>query len=214
MGYLVALIVALILLGVVFGVLMSIAKAIGEGAAETKNALVLWLGRKRLGATAFIPEGLDPLPEKDVDAAKLQQYYPKPEAVKAPERFVFRAAVEEFFTSALAEPVEAVDINEIDDLLFVENAPTYQDVFSTLGDAPSYPAAPRPAPPKIVRPPAWTPWVREIAEPSFAPPYYGPKFAFLNRFVDAAYSDESNKFKAADAAQGVRVELFCGPSNA
>jgi restriction system protein len=199
MGYLIALAFAFFVLAILLDALISVAKAIGEGAAESKNALVLWLGRKRFGAKAFIPEALDPLPEKDVDAVKLKAYSPKASIGKVLECVVFRGEVEEFFTSPLKEPDHTLDIHEINDLLCVETAPTYKSVFSTLGKKPAYPVAPLPAPPELSPPPSWTPWSREIGEPSFAPPYYGPRLAFLNRFVDAAYCDETNKVKTADS---------------
>lgn len=183
------------------------------------------LGRKHLGVKAFIPEELAekpkekesprrgyrygiptepreypiPLPPKDTDAADFKAYNPTA-AIPPPLRsFVFNGTIERAFQDGFAEPIRTIDIDRVAELLGIEPAPPYDALFASLGSKPSYPVASPDEPPEIPPPPSWTPWRPAFAEPSFAPPYYGPRLAFLNRFVDTAHRDETDKVKAAAA---------------
>ena len=225
MGYLIAIVVGLALIGVVIGGVFAVLASIAKGAADTKNEFVLWLGRKSLGVRAFIPDELaetpkekeqprrgyrswtpepaseypSPLPPKDTDAADLKAYHPKAEVPKPLRSFTFNGTIERVFQAGLAEPIRSIDIDRVGELLAIESGPPFLPLFASLGASPSFPVAPPEPPAELAPPPPWTPWRPAFAEPSFVPPHYGPKLAFLNRFVDAAHRDEATKVEAAFA---------------
>jgi hypothetical protein len=101
------------------------------------------------------------------------------------------------FQTELSEPSQSIDIDRVGELLVLESEPSYLALFVSLGARPDYPGDPPEPQQEIPLPPGWTPWRLACGEPSFNPPYYGPKLAFLNRFVDAAHRDEATKFQAA-----------------
>lgn len=219
MGYLIAIAVGLALIGVVISGVLAAISAIAKGAADTKNEFVLWLGRKNLGVKAFIPDELSdkdqprrgnrswksepaseypsPLPPKDTDAANLKDYQPRAEVPKPLRSFTFNGTIEQIFQAGLAEPTRTIDIDRVGDLLAIESGLPYLPLFVSLGTRPSYPVPPPEPPAEITPPPPWKPWQPAFAEPSFLPPHYGPKLAFLNRFVDAVHQGETGKVKAA-----------------
>lgn len=224
MGYLLLIVVGIALVGIVLAVAEILLEALAKGAADTKNNFVLWLGRKGLGVKASIPEELvsemhrenessrrsyrygmsepapeypSPLPPKDTDAADLMAYAPRANVPQPLRSVTFSGTVEEVFEAVLAEPICSIDIDRVGELLAIECGAPYLPLFSSLGMRPSYPIAP-PEPPAEVAPVRdWTPWRPVFAEPSFTPPYYGPKLAFLNRFVDLAYREETEKVRSA-----------------
>ena len=223
MGYLIAIAVGLALIGAVIGGVLVALAAIAKGAADTQNEFVLWLGRKSLGVKAFIPDELaekpkdkeqprrgyrswtpdpapeypNPLPPKDTDAADLKAYQPKAAVPKPLRSFTFNGTIETVFQADFPEPSRSIDIDRVGDLLGIESNLPYLPLFASLGTSPSYPIAP-PEPPADLAPvPPWTPWQPAFSEPSFTPPYHGPKLAFLNRFVDAAHRNETEMVKAA-----------------
>lgn len=223
MGYLIAIAIGLALIGAALAGIFAILEAIAKGAAETKSEFILKLGRKHLGAKAFIPNELaerpeemeqprrgyqysvsraqpeypSPLPPKDTDAADFNAYAPSA-AIPIPWRpSVFNGAIEQVFKSDFTEPTSTIDIDRITELLNIEFAPPYEPLFASLGSNPSYFASPPKEPPQIASPPPWTPWQPAFAEPFFEPPYYGARLSFLNRFVDIAHRAETDKVRAA-----------------
>ena len=225
MNYLIVMVFGLALIGVVIGGVVVVLKAIARDTVAIKNKLVLWLGRKQLGVKALIPEELvrtpvaqepprrryrsgttaelpvypRPLPFKDTDAAEFKAYEPKAALPRPLRSVVFNGTIEHVFNSPIEEPSGTIDIDRVTDLLGIGSMPPYEPLFASLGDQPSYPVAPPEEPPMIPPPPTWIPWRPAFTEPSFEPPHYGPRLSFLNRFVDAAYSDETEKVKAAFA---------------
>ena len=223
MGYLIAIAVGLALIGAAIGGVLAALAAIAKGAADTKNEFVLWLGRKSLGVKAFIPHELtekpkekeqsrrgyrygtpepapeypSPLPPKDIDAAWLKAYAPKAAVPKPLRSVAFNGTVELVFQAGLSEPPRSIDIDRVGDLLAIESNPPYLPLFAAMGTRPSYPVEAPEHPPEIAPPPPGAPWRPAFGEPSFTPPYYGSRWAFLNRFVDATHRDETIKVKAA-----------------
>lgn len=225
MGYLIAIVVGLALIGAALAGALAVLDGISKGAANTKNEFILWLGRKSLGVKAFIPNELEdkpkekeqlrrgyrygtpepspeyphPLPPKDTDAAALKAYAPKAFVPKPVQSVTFDGTIEQVFQAGVVEPTRTIDIDRLGELLAIESGLPYLPLFASLGTGPSYPIA-LPEPPDELAPvPMWTPWRPVLAEPSFTPPYYGPRLAFLNRFVDAAHRIEAEKVKAAVA---------------
>lgn len=225
MGYVLAIAVGLALIGIAIGAVLSVLGAIAKGSVATKNGFILWIGRKHLGVKAYIPEELvekpkeknqprrgyryealaerpeypSPLPPKDTDAADLKAYEPKAAVPRPLRSFVFKGTIEQVFHGGLTDPTRTIVIDSIPELLVIESAPPYEALFTSLGSQLSYPIAPPDEPPEIPAPPTWTPWRPVLAEPSFVPPYYGPRLSFLNSFVDAAYRDETDKVTVASA---------------
>jgi restriction system protein len=228
MGNLIAIAIGLALIGVMIAGALAALEAIAKGAADTKNKFVLWLGRKSRGVKAFVPDELaekptekeqprrsyrygtpepapeypSPLPPKDTDAAELKTYAPKAALPKPLRSVTFNGTVERVFQAGLTEPSRSIDIDRVGELLAIESNQSYLPLFASMGKKSSYPVEPPEPPPEIAPPPPWTPWRPVFGEPSFTPPHYGPKLAFLNRFVDAAYRHETRKVEAALALRG------------
>ena len=239
MVYLIAILVGLALIGVVIAGAFAFLASIAKGVADTKNEFVLWLGRKGLGAKAVIPKELaektaekeqshrgyrygtlestpefpSPLPPKDADAAALRAYRPKARIPRPLRSFAFNETIERVFQAGLSEPSRSIDIDRVGDLLAFESKPSYLALFESIGAQPAYPGDPPEPQQDIPPPPQWTPWHPVLGEPSFTPPHYGPKLAFLNRFVDAAYREETRKVQVAMA---LREDLLarCAKRNA
>lgn len=231
MSYLIAVAIGLALIGAALSVLVAAFGAIATGAVETKNELILWLGRKRLHVKASIPIELtvvpeekeqprrgyrnvtrseepeypSPLPPKDTEAAKLKAYGPNAFVPEPAQSVAFKGTIERVFRAELPEPSRSIDIDRVGALLAIDSNPPYEPLFASIRTRPSYPVKPPKPLPEIAPPPEWTPWQPMFAEPSFVPPYYGRWLAFLNRFVDAAHRDEAKKVKAASA---LREELL------
>jgi len=228
MGYLIAIVVGLALVGAAIGGVLAVLGAIAKGTVATKNEFVLWLGRKQLGVKAFIPDELaekekeqpsqknyrygtpaeqpehpSPLPPKDTDAAEIKAYKPKAAIPKPARVAVFGGSIESVFSGGFSEPTRSIDIDRVAELLGISSVPPYEHLFSSLGVKPSYPVSQPDKPAPLSPPPSWTPWRPVFAEPTFEPPYYGPRLAFLNRFVDAAYRDETEKVRVASALREV-----------
>lgn len=201
--------------GVIVGVLYVIG-AILQGYAEAVNVasdsfsglVSRWLGRKRLGVAASIPNELReeayPLPKADPDKAELTSYKPTARIVQPPKTIVFASRSLLVFPDRPEVSAE-INIDRIDDLLSMTSFKPYEPAFSILRDKPAYPVPAPEKPEEIEPPPFWTPWRPVFSDPEFSPPLWGGRLSLLNRFVMEAHKDEMSKVEAAKAIKEARL---------
>lgn len=200
MNVVAVIVVVIVAVGFVLYAAVATLAWIAEAAKTSGNAFVAWLGRKHLQRKAFVPEELEegskPLPKSDPDEAALLGYEPR--SVDAPPSRVaeFKGMVDSVLAIQPAPEVQ-IDSDCLPEILAASHLPPYEPLFATLDEEPSYPVPPPRRPADIPKPPSWTPWRPAFKEPSFEPPWYGPKLSFLNRFVEAAYRKETDLVKAA-----------------
>lgn len=173
---------------------------VADAAVDAKNGFVERLGRKHWNRTATIPDellpGSRPLPKTDPDRAELNKYEPRSAVMPTLKVEVFMDQTSGVF-AAFSNPHSQIDIERIPEILSVSSFVPYEPVFSLLSEEPHY-SVPAPTKPSAIAPvPSWTPWRPVFAEPSFSPPYWEGRFAFLNRFVYASHRKEFERVEDA-----------------
>lgn len=179
--------------------------------SESFSGLVSgWLGRKRLGVAASIPDelrdGAYPFPKVDTDKAELTSYKPTAHIIQ-PSKAVDFVRPSLLIFPARPEPSAEIDIDRIGDLLSMASTKPYEPAFAILRAEPVYPNPAPGKPDEIEHPPTWTPWRPVFSDPEFLPPLWSGRRAFLNRFVLKAHKDEMSKVESAKARKEARLNI-------
>jgi restriction system protein len=189
-------------------VLRGFLKAVNKVSEVISEQCEIWLGRRRLGVKAFIPQelmrGTNPLPRIDQDSVALTAYRPEPVCVAMPRATPFRSlTMSVFFEEKL--PSSEIDISCLGEILEMPAAKPYEKAFDVLSTELNYTQKSPIRPPAIRPPPTWTPWRPAFGEPSFAPPLWTGWLSFLNGFVIIAHKTEQQNF---DQALARKTELL------
>lgn len=191
-------------------ILQGCAVAVNEASVSFSGLISGWLGRKRLGVTASIPDelldGAYPFPNVDTDKAELTTYKPTAHIIQPSKTLDFVRPSLLVFPTRPEPPVE-IDIDRIGDLLSMTPFKPYEPAFAILRDEAVYPYTAPEKPDEIEHPPSWTPWRPVFSDPEFSPPLWSGRLAFLNCFVLEAHKDEMSKVELAKARKEARLNI-------
>ncbi len=187
---------------------MSILNGAVEITRNSQSDIIDWLGRKSLMCRAKIPDDIFEaetyIRKVDTERVALEKYAPKVSEIPWFETAIFKNPYKDIFSS-LPHPTLTLDIEEINDICRISPNPSFEPLWAILNQDYSYPVRPITRPSDPLAPPSWSPWRFEIPEPVFEPPLYEGRLSILNRFVYAAYKDESDRVVAARASK-VEIE--------
>jgi hypothetical protein len=192
----------------IIAVLRGFLKAVNKVSEVISEQCEIWLGRRRLGVKASIPQelmcGTNPLPRIDQDSVALTAYRPEHICVAKPRATPFSSLkATAFFEEKL--PSSEIDISCLGEILAMPATNPYEKAFDILFEKLNYTQQPPIRPPDIRPPPTWTPWRPTFGEPSFAPPLWTGWLSFLNGFVITAHKTEQLNF---DQALARKTELL------
>ena len=202
MGYIVGGLVAIVLVvwvaSLALGAMVSFGKAVGTAG---NNLTDWWLGRRRLGVTAYIPEALRegsaPLPKTDPEKEALASYKPEPAQVAIRRAVDFESTLAKVFENRPA-PLAEIEVERVAEILLMPKSRPYEAALAILSNTPHYSIAPPTKPQEVATPPLWKAWqCPEFEEPSFKPPLWNWWLSFLNPFVEASHRGERRKVDAA-----------------
>lgn len=196
---LIVLIAGIAFLGYVAKVAMDIVQGIAKGMGGIEIDIINWLGRRRLGCRASIPDILTaPFNGRKADSERedIKQYAPRVASIPSLRTMEFKGSDKDVF-GPLPQPTRTLDIDNIRDICSMAPELSFESLWGILNEEFCYPVRP---PSKLTDPPAppsWTPWRAEIPDPVFDPPLYEGRLSILNRFVCAAHKSEIDRVATA-----------------
>lgn len=199
---LIVLIAGIAFLGYAAKVAMDIVQGIANGIFGIEIDIINWLGRRRRGCRASIPDILTvPFDGSKADSERenMKQYAPRVALLPPLRTMEFKGSAKDVFGS-LPQPTRTLDIDKLRDICRMEPEPSFESLWGILDEEFRYPVWPPSKLPDPPAPPLWTPWQQaEIPEPVFDPPLYEGRLSILNRFVYAAHKSEVDHVATARA---------------